>query len=346
MKTISTHYESARNKFSRISWGGVLAGALAAITISFLLNLLGMGIGLNSIDPMTDSQPFAGLGIGTIIWWVLSNLAALFVGGLIAARAAGLPSATDGGLHGFLAWGVYLVISVLFITSLTGSIFSGMGSLVSSVFDTDNSNEVLVNLKNAQMTSQDETSATFEGIKKEMYDVLETAQNYNIIPADSKQEVKEGLNQAENSTSKAIKQLNLKDAITSFVNDISVDLDNNGDLNISVKGDKDYINKEDFKAYLVENTDLTEEEINGVVEKWNKKIDTAIVKIENTYKEAKEKALAASEKISDALGEASIYLFFMLLLGALAAFFGGATGAPLLNVTEEHDQDLAEERIY
>ncbi|TXD81551.1 hypothetical protein ESY86_06860 [Subsaximicrobium wynnwilliamsii] len=344
MKNVSTHLNYAKNRISRISWGGVLAGALTAITISFLLNLLGLGLGLNSIDPLTEAQPFSGLGIGTIVWWVLSNLAALFVGGLIAARAAGLPSGADGGIHGFLAWGAYLLVSIFIVTSITGSIFSGMGSLVSSVFGGDSAKEVVVNMKKAQDATQSGTDTTIQGVKDEIYQILETAQEYNLIPEGSKSEVKAEYNEAKAETQKAIKELDLKDALTDFVNDVSVNLDRNGDLDISVEGNQEYIDKETLKDYLTENTALSDEEINGVITKWETKIDKAITEIEETYAEAKEQALKASEEVSDALGTASIYLFFMLLLGALAAFFGGATGAPKLGVIEERNQDLQDEQ--
>lgn len=344
MNIISTHLETAKNKFSRISWGGVFAGAIVAITIAFLLNILGLGIGLTSIDPLTEYQTFDGLGTGTIIWWVISNLAALFVGGLVAARAAGLPSSTDGGIHGFIAWGLYLLLSIYLITNITGSIFSGMGSLVSSVFGGDQTKEVVLNLKNAQKDVKENSNLTLDGIRNEMFEIIETAENYNIIPNDSKESLKENLNKTENETSKAIRQLNLKDAISDFVNDISVDLNKQGDLKISVEGNKDYINKEELKSYLVDNTDLSQAEINGVINKWDRKIENTITKLENTYSEAKQDALKASEEITDNLGLASIYLFFILFSGALAAFFGGATGVPILNVSEEHQKDLAEDR--
>ncbi|TYB71822.1 hypothetical protein ES676_11780 [Bizionia saleffrena] len=340
MNMISTPLNSTKNRFSRISWGGVFAGALAAIVISFVLHLLGLGIGMTSIDPMTDSEPFNGIGTGAIIWWILSNLSALFVGGLIAARSAGLPSNADGGIHGFLAWGVYLVISVFLVISFVSNTFSGMGSLISSAFNSDNAKEVMVNLDTARKSSNEDTYKTFDRVKQEMFQLIDTAEKYNIVPNDSKENVKDDLQTLNNKSSQALKKLNLKDAITEFVNDIEVNLDNNGDLDISVQGNKDYLNEADLKDYLTNNTDLTEKEINGVISKWKTKLDTAVKNLEETYATAKKEALEASEKVSDAAGETSIYLFVLLLLGAFAAFFGGATGAPPLNVNEERTREI------
>jgi len=65
-----------------------------------LLNLLGAGIGLTSVNPATEPDTMEGLGVGTTIWWVVSNLIALFVGGLVAGRMAGFVNLIDGALHG------------------------------------------------------------------------------------------------------------------------------------------------------------------------------------------------------------------------------------------------------
>ncbi|WP_373516267.1 hypothetical protein [Pricia sp.] len=102
MNNSTTTIEDIPRKISRISWGAILAGTLSTLSLMFLLNILGLGIGLTTIDPLTEPDPFEGLGTGTAIWWVLTNVAALFSGGLVAARMSGYPSIIDGALHGFL----------------------------------------------------------------------------------------------------------------------------------------------------------------------------------------------------------------------------------------------------
>lgn len=51
---------------------------------------------------------------------------AAFAGGYVAARSAGMRRASDGVLHGIVAWGVTMLLSVLLATSATGI---GLGSL-------------------------------------------------------------------------------------------------------------------------------------------------------------------------------------------------------------------------
>ena len=47
-----SQYINIQNKFprlSRISWGAILAGTLTAVAVSFLLNMLGLGIGSHQL---------------------------------------------------------------------------------------------------------------------------------------------------------------------------------------------------------------------------------------------------------------------------------------------------------
>ena len=55
-------------------WETVLAFAIGS--------LLGLGIGLSTVDPAAGDTPEAtSLGLGAGIWWVVSNLIALVIGG-------------------------------------------------------------------------------------------------------------------------------------------------------------------------------------------------------------------------------------------------------------------------
>ena len=85
----------------RISWGAVLAGAVIVIAVQISLSLLGLGIGLSTVDPAAGDTPGAtSLGLGAGIWWVVSNLIALVIGGYVAARLSGMPLRGDGIIHG------------------------------------------------------------------------------------------------------------------------------------------------------------------------------------------------------------------------------------------------------
>jgi len=335
-------YIDIQNKFpkiSRISWGAIIAGTLTAITVAFLLNILGLGIGLTTIDPMTEANPMDGLGTGTIVWWGISNLAALFMGGMVAGRMSGLPANSDGGLHGFLAWALYLILSIYLVTSTIGGIFNGMASAASSVFSDSTATNVAEALKEAENKGTDDATFSMEKIKKQAFQLINTAERNDILPNDASAEVRSTMNEAQRDSKAFLNDLNLDENIDEFFNELSVDLDKDGNLSINADGEDELLNKEEIKNYLTENTKLSEAEINGVIEKWDRKIDKAVNKAEKYYAKAKKKAIKATDEAADAAGKFSIIAFFLFLLGAGAAFAGGAIGSPFLTVEEEQIED-------
>ena len=120
----------------RIAWGAIFAGALIMLVVMLLLSLLGLGIGLGSINPASEQQPMQGLGMGAIIWWVLSNLIAVFIGGYVAGKLTNVDFKGSGLLHGVIAWSMYTVISFYILTTTVGAIFSGVGSALTKSVST------------------------------------------------------------------------------------------------------------------------------------------------------------------------------------------------------------------
>ena len=115
----------------RISWPAIFAGTVIMLITLMLLSLLGIGIGLGSIKPAEDADPLNGLGTGTLIWWVLSNLIAVFAGGYVAANLTNVPYKMTGAYHGILSWSLYALISFWIMTTAVGGILSGAGGAVS-----------------------------------------------------------------------------------------------------------------------------------------------------------------------------------------------------------------------
>lgn len=332
MRPIVAQINESEHKVSRISWPAVFAGALTALAIAFLMNILGLGIGLSTIDPLTEADPLAGLGTGTIVWWTLSNLAALFIGGMVAARMSGLPSNVDGALHGFLAWALYAIVSLYVVTSTIGSIMNGMAGAVSGLFGSDNSKNIVVQIDEAAKQGQEQTAMSYKSIKKEAFKLIDAGERYNILPDDTSEEARDLLQESR----KDFKNLNLDEDIDAFFNDLSFDLDNQGNLDISVDGNKDFFDKAALKDYLTDNTAIDDAEINGIINKWEKNLDKAVTKAENLYAKAKQKALVYSDKAAEAVSKFSIIAFFVFLLGAAAALVGGATGSPEYTLEREN----------
>jgi hypothetical protein len=129
-----TPAEDARTiLINEISWGAVLAGIVIALTAQLLLNLLGVGIGLATIDPLAGNNPDPKtFSIGAGIWWALSGIIAALIGGYAAGRLSGRPKESTTGWHGLIAWaGTTLVVFYLLSTAI-GAVVGGAFSAVSS----------------------------------------------------------------------------------------------------------------------------------------------------------------------------------------------------------------------
>src|SRR3981189_587645 len=108
---------------NQVSWGAVFAGATIVLVMQIILNMVGIGVGLSTIDVAAGDTPSAGsLSIGAGIWWVISGIVAAAIGGYIAGRLSGKASQSTTAYHGLIAWAV----STLTVVSLLSSAASGL----------------------------------------------------------------------------------------------------------------------------------------------------------------------------------------------------------------------------
>ena len=116
-----------------ISWGAVFAGAVIALVAQVILNMIGLGIGLSTVDPAGNGTPTAGsLSSGAGIWFVISGILASTAGGWLAGRLSGKPANTTTAYHGLIAWAVSTLVVVYLLSSAVGGVISGASSAVSS----------------------------------------------------------------------------------------------------------------------------------------------------------------------------------------------------------------------
>ena len=114
----------------RVSWGAIFAGATAVIAVELLLNLFGAGVGAATINPQQGQLPGQGLAVGAVVWFVLSCMISLFIGGWVAGRLADSPSKQAGALHGFVTWAVASLVLVFMLTTAVGGLLGGAASVL------------------------------------------------------------------------------------------------------------------------------------------------------------------------------------------------------------------------
>lgn len=123
-----------------VSWGPIIAGALAAAAATLLLVLLGSGLGLTMISPWSnDGASLTTIAVSTAIWlvvvqWISSGLAGYMAGRL---RTKWVGVHTDevffrDTAHGFLAWALAtLLLAGILGTAMTAVAGAGLGAVTS-----------------------------------------------------------------------------------------------------------------------------------------------------------------------------------------------------------------------
>ena len=104
---------------SRVSWGAILAGAVVALGLLILLGMLGTAIGFRAIDPQQGAA-FDGVGIGAGIWWIVTSILALAVGGYVAGHLSGMPDKSAATAHGASVWGLVTLVMLWLAASTLG----------------------------------------------------------------------------------------------------------------------------------------------------------------------------------------------------------------------------------
>jgi hypothetical protein len=119
-----------------LHWSPIVAGAIVAASVSFVLLSFGSGIGLAVASPSsTWRDTSAALALLGGLWLLLTSLAAFGLGGYLAGRlrttwSDATPDAVEfrDGIHGLLVWGLAILIGAFLVLSAT-RIAAGRGDL-------------------------------------------------------------------------------------------------------------------------------------------------------------------------------------------------------------------------
>ena len=272
----------------RISWGAIIAGALTALAVLTLLNMLFYGIGISTINTASEQNPLAGLPVGMLIATIISNLVALFVGGYVAGKLAGTPRTFPTIMHGILTWVLLTIFTFFLATSAIGSLVSGATSALSSAF-----------------------SAASSGISS----AVGAAPN-SVQGATSALDQIPGLN-VQQDVDNLLQQTGVQDPqqVAQQLTSTAVNTVQGGGSLTSQETQQEFTNT------IAQNSELSEQEIQQQVGEFTQ---TAQQRIDQAQQQASETAQAAA----NAVGTAAIIAFFVLLVGAAVAAAGSMLGSP------------------
>jgi hypothetical protein len=301
----------------RISWAAVFAGVLIAVVIQITLSLLGIGIGLSTVDPITEENPVQGLGVGTAIWYVVSGLIALFAGGWVAGRLSRTNKEFDGAIHGLLTWSIVSLLTLYFVTTAIGSILGGVGRLVGNTMGAVGNVAEKGVVAAAPEIRQQLENADLNKLKNEATLLLRQTGKAELQPGT----IENRANQSADNTENTARNIGAAPQYT----DAQVD----GLLGQLFSEGKDVAREVDRNAVvnvIVARTGKSRAEAEQIADNWITASKQASVKKQQMKQEAEARAREIADKTADAASTAAILAFVSLLLGAGVAYFGAKKG--------------------
>ena len=305
----------------RISWGAVFGGALLALVTELALSMLGVGIGLSTVDPMQERNPFNGIGTGAIIWYGISTLIALYVGGLVAGRLAGSPRRADGMLHGLLSWCLVTLFTFYLLTTAVGGIISGVGGLAGRTLTAAGSGIAAVapQAGSAIQSELQKQGIDVNDLKREARTLLQQTGKPELQPSALESQARaagrtakaEAGQSAENPQDAGNNLEQVFDNLTARADNIGNAADRDAAVNVVMK-----------------RTGKSRAESEQIVDNWINTAKEAQVKLKQAKDAAAQKAREIGDATASALSKAAIYTFIGMVLGALAGGFGGFQATP------------------
>ncbi len=321
-------YSKSLSPVKRISWSAVFAGVLIAVVSQLLLSLLGLGIGLSTIDPVEEQNPTAGLGLGTAIWYIVSSLLSLLAGGWVAGRLASAPRLFDGVIHGILTWSLMTLITIYFLTTTVGNLIGGASRLVGGIVRTAGTAAGSVaaaagpKLGEAVKGTLAENGINvneldLKDLRGEVNTILRQTGNPALNPNDLERKADQAGRDVKASAGQAAENPQATDDIANGLFDR---LFRQGEATVS------QVDREDAVNVVMKRTNKSRAESEQIVDNWINTYKQAAAKFEQTKREAAEKAREAADKAASAASKGAIMGFFGLLVGIVAAGYGAKMG--------------------
>lgn len=287
---------------SAVSWGAIVAGAVGAAAIGLLLVILGSGLGLSSISAWSNEGASAStIGWSTIIWLTLTQLIAAGLGGYLAGRLRThwVSVKTDevyfrDTAHGFLAWALSVIITVVLLASAVTSVLGGAGRVVGSLAGGAAQTVALV-----AGGSESGSSSAQNGFVDYYVHALIRRSDVNVPQT--------GLTSSDAST-----QADEAAWLTQEITPIVVQSISRGEF---AEADRNYV-----AQLIARYTNISQQEARS-------RIDSTVTEIEQRLKQAEDTAREAAESARKAAAYTALWIAISLLIGAftaaLFATFGG-----------------------
>jgi hypothetical protein len=308
---------TAVRSLRRISWAAVFAGMVMAVVVQLVLALIGAGFGLSTLEPVRYNSPGAmAIGIGAGVWWVVSSVIALFVGGWISGHLSATPDRTGSVLHGLLTWGLATLVTVYLIASLIGSVLSGGAAVVSKTADVAAAGAGAVAAPAVGFAREQLASSgiTLESMKAQVQELLAQTGKPALQPAAVSTQASSAAGQLSSGAASAGSSGN------SPVADLQATLQK---IIASGKETIDQADREAVVNVVVARTGATRAEAEQRTDAWITQYQNAKAQFAQKRAEAEVKARQVADDAASATSKGALGAAVALILGAIAAAVGG-----------------------
>lgn len=321
----------------RVSWGAIFAGAIIAVALTALLSLLGLGIGLGSLD-VAAGDSVEGAPKATLIWWAVTSILATGIGAFVAARLAGIPRTMTGALHGLSVWAVATLITLWLATSAAGFALGAATNIVTTT----------ARVTAGAVSTVGGAAASAGGA---------------AIPSPSSSDVSTARQRAQDEATNIGRQAGIdqqnvdqaQNAIAGTAGDIAR---NPGQANQYLQQLVDRLFEGPDAAFSPQERDrlitaianragVSRPEAERIADRWQAQATTAWANVErtggNVAGQAEETAVNVADTTVDTLSKVAWGMFLISLAGLVAALIGSAIGGATLGgagaAARDHDYD-------
>ncbi|MDG4650519.1 hypothetical protein P6F26_18905 [Roseibacterium sp. SDUM158017] len=315
----------------RVSWGAIFVGTVVALALMVFFTTLGIAIGAAAVDPLYDDAPLSGMGVGSGLYMILTQLISLAVGGFAAAKLAGVPRLPSSILHGAAVWALSTVLLAWAAIAGGGAMFGAASTMIG------NSARAAANV--AEAVAPDDFSfpdigemaseISVENLPPEIRTTLEeNGITVDQLRRETRQAFENVVSQQEQDRAMSILRNALADALQSPGN---VGQEVNDAVDALVSGPEAVFSEEDREEVLrvlQQRLGLTEAEVEQLVVAVETRFESAVDQMQQTLDEARQQALEAAQTASSVLSTTAWYLTLASLLGLVAAAGGAFAGKP------------------
>ena len=115
----------------RVRWGPIVAGLVTALTSLLLLSLLGLALGLTTVnagDAAAQGSLPEGAGRNSALWGALSALLSFLLGGYVAGKTSAVFDRNWGALNGALVFLLGVPVMLWLASQGLGAVLGSLGS--------------------------------------------------------------------------------------------------------------------------------------------------------------------------------------------------------------------------